>query len=92
MANATPALAIRITGGHADVHYFPEEGHPGFRALAEPPVPTNHPIVFVFEGCDPASDELTPSEFVLPVSIALAVAKEFCRTGTRSSSVSWFEL
>lgn len=26
-----PALAIRVSGDLADVHYFPQEGHPGFR-------------------------------------------------------------
>ena len=28
-----PCLGIRVSGNIADVHYFPEEGHPGFRCL-----------------------------------------------------------
>jgi len=89
-----PTLAIRISGDMADVHYFPHEGHPGFRALAEPSVregqPTN--FLFIYEGCDPATGEETPSEFVIPLSTAIALAKEFHRSGARSSAVSWFEL
>src|SRR5438270_841396 len=28
-----PSLAIRVTKDYADVHYFPSDGHPGFRSL-----------------------------------------------------------
>lgn len=87
-----PTLAIRISGDLAGVHYFPCKDHPGFRALAEPSVQEDQPSTFVYEGCDPATGEETPSEFVLPISTAMDLAKEFHRTRTRSSAVSWFEL
>jgi hypothetical protein len=89
------ALAIRISGDLADVHYFPEEGHPGFRALAEPSaarVKENQMTTLIYEGCDPATGEETPSEFVLPVSTAIALARQFHRTRRRSPAVSWLEL
>jgi hypothetical protein len=87
-----PSMAIRISGNLADVHYFPDEGHPGFRALAEPAALGARTTTFIYEGCDPATGEETPSQFVVPVSKAIDVAKDFHRTGARSSAVSWFEL
>lgn len=87
-----PTLAIRISGDLADVHYFPRDGHPGFRALAEAPLQSGPARIFIYEGCDPATGEETPVEFVLPVSTAIDLAKEFHRTGARSSAVSWLEL
>jgi hypothetical protein len=90
-----PAVAIRVSGELADVHYFPEEGHPGFRALAElsrAEVQGGAMTTLVYEGCDPATGEETPSEFVLPVSRAIDLAAEFYRTGGRSPAISWLEL
>jgi len=87
-----PAVAIRLSGDFADVHYFPHDGHPGFRALAETPPPAGQTTTFIYEGCDPPTGEETPSEFVLLASTAIDVAKEFQRTGTRSPVLSWFEL
>ena len=90
-ADSFPVMAIRISGSLADVHYFPDEDHPGFRALAEPSQQRGGTTAFIYEGCDPATGEETPSEFVLPVSTAILIAKEFHLTRTRSSAVSWFE-
>ena len=87
-----PALTIRISGDMADVHYFPGEGHPGFRALAESPARNGQASIFVYDGCDPMAGEETPSEFVLHASTAMNLAKDFYRNRTRSSFVSWFEL
>ena len=87
-----PSLAIRVSTDVADVHYFPHKGHAGFRALADASVLKDKPRILIYEGCDPATGEETPGEFVLPVSVAIDLAKEFHRTGERSSAVEWFEL
>jgi hypothetical protein len=87
-----PAMAIRVSGDLADVHYFPHEGHPGFRALVESSAPRAPMTTFIYEGCDPAAGEETPSEFVLPAAAAIEIAKEFQLTGEMSAAVSWFEL
>ena len=90
-----PAVAIRISGDLADVHYFPLAGHPGFRALASPsrrPIYGGATATLVYEGCDPSSGEESPTEFVIPVDTAVSLGREFFRTGTRPSSTPWFEL
>jgi len=90
-----PAVAIRISGDLGDVHFFPFEGHPGFRALAPASMGPEHGgkvTTLVYEGCDPASGEDTPGEFILPVDTVVALAREFFRTGARPAGASWFEL
>ena len=90
-----PVVSIRVSGALADVHYFPEEGHPGFRALAAPESTQEQEapdVRFRYEGCDPASGEDVPGQFVLPFSVALDLAREFYRTGAQPSSAAWFEL
>jgi len=87
-----PFVAIRVSGGLCDVHYFPETGHPGFRALATSPATHNQTVSFVYEGCDPSSGEDVPAEFVLSFSSAVTIAREFYRAQTLPASASWFEL
>lgn len=87
-----PALAIRVSGDVADVHYFPRNGHPGFRCLGGRGLPEGGSTTLVYQGCDPASGEQTPNEFVIPFETARSVAREFVRSWRRSETVSWFEL
>ena len=87
-----PTLALRVSGEVADVHYFPWDGHPGFRCLGGDGLPNGGSTTLVYEGCDPATGEETPNEFVIPFETALAIAKEFFRTKQMSAAVSWFEL
>jgi len=92
---AYPAVAIRVSGDLADVHYFPFEGHPGFRALASPSAAEGsccQSITLVYEGCDPSTGAESPIEFIVPIATAIDLAKEFHRTGTRPGGASWFEL
>jgi hypothetical protein len=90
--SANPCLAIRVSGDLCDVHYFPDDNHPGFRCLGGQDLPPNGRTNFVYEGCDPYAGEETENEFVVAFSTALAVAKEFFRTKQMSCSVQWFEL
>jgi hypothetical protein len=87
-----PTLAIRVSGDVADVHYFPWDGHPGFRCLGGHGLPEGGWTTLVYQGCDPAGGEETPNEFIVSFDTACSVAKEFCRTRKMSEAVSWFEL
>jgi hypothetical protein len=87
-----PAMVIRVGGDVADVHYFPRDGHPGFRCLGGDGLPEGGWTTLVYQGCDPATGEETPNEFVVPFDTARSVAKEFFRSEQMSEAVSWFEL
>lgn len=89
-----PALAIRVSGHIADVHYFPFEGHPGFRALATPGGSSSgvRMVYLVYEGCDPSTGEETPIDYALPAEVALSLAMEFYRKQEMPAGASWLEL
>jgi hypothetical protein len=87
-----PSLAVRISGVVADVHYFPRDGHPGFRCLGGVGLPAGGMTWLVYQGADPATGEETPNEFVVPVELAGEVAAEFFRSQQMAATVSWFEL
>jgi hypothetical protein len=87
-----PSLAIRVTEDYADIHYFPYDGHPGFRCLGGEELPKGGWTRFVYQGCDPGTGEETPNEFIVPFAMAAAIAKAFLRTGQRSDAVRWLEL
>ena len=87
-----PTLAIRISGKIADINYFPHEGHPGFRVVGGEGLVEGEMSTLVFDGCDPASGEETPNEFVVPIETAVLVATEFFQTKQMSKAVDWFEL
>jgi hypothetical protein len=87
-----PQLGIRVSGDLADIHYFPEEGHAGFRCLGGKGLPVGGWTLLVYEGCDPGTGEETPNEFVVPFETARAVAREFLHTKKMSPTESWFEL
>lgn len=90
-ARSFPCLALRVSGDLSDIHYFPHEGHPGFRCLGGQGLAPFGTTTFVFDGCDPGHGEETPNEFVVPFTTALVVAKDFLRTKRMLSSVQWFE-
>jgi hypothetical protein len=87
-----PALAIRVSGDLADVHYFPRDGHPGFRCLGGEGLPQGGLTTFVYRECEPATGEKILNKFVVSFEIASAVAREFFRTEQMSEAVPWFEL
>jgi hypothetical protein len=87
-----PCLAIRISGDVADVHYFPREGHPGFRCLGGEGLPESGCTALVYEGSDPQDGEHTPNSFIVPVKTAYSIATVFLSTDRMSDAVSWLEL
>lgn len=87
-----PSLAIRVSDHLADVHFFPEDGHAGFRCLGGEGLPPDGTAKLVFEGCDPGDGEETPNKFIVSLEAAVSVATEFFRRKPMSGDVSWFEL
>jgi len=89
-----PQLSITVSGNAADVHYYPRDGHAGFRCMAawDQLADADGFTTFVYEGCDPSSGEQVPNEFVVPFPVAIAVAKAFLATRGMYPSVEWFEL
>jgi hypothetical protein len=87
-----PCLAVRIGGTLCDVHFFPEDGHPGFRCLGGEGLSPDGMTKLVFEGCDPGDGEQIPNRFVVPFTKALSVARVFFRAGIMSDAEEWFEL
>lgn len=87
-----PLLEIRISGDVADVHFFPKEGHPGFRCLGGWGLPVDGSTKLVYQGCDPGDGEEIPNRFIIPLATARRVAREFLARKRMSDAVSWFEL
>jgi len=92
-----PCLALIFSGPWGNAFYFPEEGHPGFRCLkadSDPDLPSGAFTTFIWSGCDPASGEEVPNEFVLCSDQTIEVARVFYRDSARAlpASFSWFEL
>ena len=85
-----PALAIRISGDLADVHFFPKQGHAGFRSLGG--LNEEGTTRLVYEGCDPAAGEETSNQFLIPINAVRDIAIEFFRSKHMSTGVPWFEL
>jgi hypothetical protein len=83
-----PCLAILATEGLACVHYFPEDGHPGFQSvrLASELDPDG---VTVFHCCERTT---MPNSTVIPFSWALDVAKEFARSKWLPRCIEWLQL
>lgn len=87
-----PSLTIRVTEDYADVHYWPYDGHAGFRALGGKGLPAGGWTTFLYEGCDPGTGEETPNEFILPFTTARSLAKAFLHAREKSDEVEWLEL
>jgi hypothetical protein len=87
-----PVLAITVTGELADVMFYPEESHPGFRCLGGQGLPKGGSTTFVFDGCDPWTGEDSPNEFVVSLNSASLIAVEFLEKKQMSVAVSWLEL
>jgi len=89
---AYPCLAVRLDGSAADVHYFPDAEHPGFRCLGGAGLPAGGVTKLVYEGCDPGDGEEVPNEFIVTAAVAARLAEAFFRSGEKSAEVEWMEL
>jgi len=87
-----PCMAIRSSGPAFDVHYFPLEGHPGYRYRSVPAEGTSSTVLFQYDGCDPYEGESVPREFTIPFDLALAIADHFMFSSSMYESTQWLEL
>jgi hypothetical protein len=89
--NSFPCIAVRISPPWCDIHFFPHDGHPGFRCMS------NEFFVegetrFLFQGCDPGDGELVPNEFVIPVEDMQAIVWQCMMDRAPAATRAWYEL
>jgi hypothetical protein len=89
---AYPLLAIRISSSLADVHHFPNSGHPGFRCVGGEGLPSNGTTTLRYRGCDPASGEEIENEFVVSFERVRLIAEEFFHSSQMAATATWVEL
>jgi hypothetical protein len=86
-----PCIAVRISPPWCDIHFFPYDGHPGFRCLSSN-VPDGGETQFLWQGCDPGDGELVPNEFVVPVEDAHEIIWHCMIDRLPSTTRRWYEL
>jgi hypothetical protein len=86
-----PYLAILVRVDIATIFFFPEDGHPGFRAFKAQDAARDEENV-MFYIADFADSVQSPAEFIVPAAASVAVAKNFLRTGSMSPMLDWLEL
>ena len=87
-----PCLAFRISGEVGDIHFFPKEGHPGYRRLGGKGLPHGGVKALVFDGCDPKDGEETPNLFIISPEEIIGVAKSFLCVTNIVNLEAWVEL
>jgi hypothetical protein len=86
-----PVLSVLVNGDLATLHYFPFEGHSGFRSLGSlPDLNPDGRTTFVLEHL--RDEQPTPNTFVVSLADALRTAKEFAGSQDLPKSLNWFEL
>ena len=88
--NDYPFIIILVNREISSIHYFPLEGHPGFRPVGHAVLPAQGMTTFFMNS--PREAEYMINASVVPFSTALAVAKEFLISTALPRSVEWFEL
>ena len=87
--NKYPAMTIWVKDVVATLHYFPREGHPGFRSLGDV-AQAEQETVFCTESV--WHTESVSNKFVVPFVVAMAAALEFLLSKELPRSVNWMEL
>jgi hypothetical protein len=82
-------LGIAVRGEIAYVYFVPNYRCAGFQSLGNLRGLLGHSTDFLIGLHDTISVQ---NEFVVPLSAALAAAKEFFDSGERPSSIEWYEL
>jgi Immunity protein Imm1 len=86
-----PLLLILVKNQLANVHYFPDEEHPGFASVGDmPSLPANGFTLFYMRS--PKEEEYISNDLIVPFADALAAAKEFLANTALPPSIEWFEL
>jgi hypothetical protein len=86
-----PLLLILVKNQLANLHYFPDEEHPGFASVGDmPSLPTDGFTMFFMRNLK--EEEYISNDLIVPFSDALAAAKEFLASTELPRSIEWFEL
>lgn len=80
-------MVISINRDLAYLHFFPEDGHPGFQAVGD--VTSGGDVTFKQEGQGEFS---MPRAVVVSVEQAYQAAAEFFRTSQLPACIKWTEL
>jgi Immunity protein Imm1 len=86
-----PLLLILVNNELANLHYFPDDKHPGYASIGNTPSLSAHGNT-VFCMNSPKEEEEVPNDAIVPFSDALAAAKEFLVSTAMPPSIEWFEL
>ncbi len=86
---AFPSLFVHIYQQFAYIHYFPEDGHPGYQPKQM--TPRDSPSTVPFRMID-ASPLDMPAETLCTVDDAYHAAVEFFHDPAMPSCINWFEL
>lgn len=85
-----PCLSVHIYQHFAYIHYFPEEGHPGYQPTEMTPADTPATVKFLMD--DGMSTIEMPADTICGAEDAYRAAVEFFQTRTMPSVINWFEL
>jgi hypothetical protein len=86
-----PAIAMSVKGNLSALHYFPRDGHPGFRSAGNAArLNPDGMTTFWISASGDTIDVL--NDAVMPFPLALAAAKEFLISDELPQSVEWFKL
>jgi hypothetical protein len=86
-----PLLLILVNNQLANLHYFPNEEHPGYCPIGKMPSLPNHGSTVFFMRSLKEREEV-PNDAIVPFADALAAAKEFLASTALPRSIEWFEL
>ncbi len=86
-----PLLLILVNNKIANLHYFPDDDHPGFHSIGKmPSLPVDRSTVFFMNGLK--EREEVPNDAIVPFADAMTAAKEFLVSTRLPPSIKWFEL
>lgn len=84
-----PALAIMVRGNLCCLHYFPQDGHPGFISQG---TELDGEGATIFYSGNPNVEQEMPNENVVPFENALNAATEFLVSAGLPRAIDWLEL
>jgi hypothetical protein len=84
-------LSILVKDQLANLHYFPDEEHPGYASIGDlPSLPADGFTLFYMRSLK--EEEYISNDAIVPFADALAAAKEFLVNTDLPPSIEWFEL
>ncbi len=84
-----PCLAILVRGEHANVHWFPEEGHPGFQSVSEASDVDGETTVTFRAG---GQETQVSRHWIVSADLARRAAREMFHSTDRPECLVWEEL